>query len=171
MTLIQVTAIILPCAVALLVVYWHRKQMRQNELFRLDPSVGLIPPPSPPVAFFKRYRGLIVGIGGPLLTLALWLAWSRNSPVTNVSVMIISLNIIAIFFAVRHHGELSAEQRLLNLLEKHIDVTHNAFDKVFSVLDVQASRTFAALEKQVREGSSRSGTPTTPSDGPDRRAP
>jgi hypothetical protein len=39
--------------------YMHRKQIRQAELFRINPSVGLKPPSSTPVRFFRRHRSRI----------------------------------------------------------------------------------------------------------------
>jgi hypothetical protein len=63
------TASVIVIAVAILsflgthtVAYMHRKQMRQNELFRIDPKVGLKPPPSPPVKFFHRHLLIILDI-------------------------------------------------------------------------------------------------------------
>jgi len=44
---IQVCGVVLAAAVALIVAYLHRRQMRQIEAFRQDPSVGLVPPPHP----------------------------------------------------------------------------------------------------------------------------
>jgi hypothetical protein len=49
-----IVAVIGP-ATALTVGHLHRKQMRQLELFRADPAVGLVPPPNPVVKFFKTY--------------------------------------------------------------------------------------------------------------------
>ena len=44
--------------------YLHRKQMRQNELFRVDPKAGLIPPPHPVTVFLGRYWPLFVQLPG-----------------------------------------------------------------------------------------------------------
>jgi hypothetical protein len=132
--------------------------MRQVELFCLDPSVGVFPPPSPPVAFFKRYRGLIIGVGMPMLSLALLIA--TNRPATNGSAALISLNVACILVALHFQFTFNSEVRLLNLLEKHIDVTQNAFDNILKILEAQVSQTeamaarLAELEKHAKDGSS-----------------
>jgi len=46
--------IVVAAVVTLIVNYQNRKQARQNELFRKDPSVGLIPPLHPWVAFLQK---------------------------------------------------------------------------------------------------------------------
>jgi hypothetical protein len=46
--------IIVAAIVTLVVNYQNRKQARQNELFRKDPTVGLIPPPHPWAAFLRK---------------------------------------------------------------------------------------------------------------------
>ena len=46
--------IIVAAAVAVIVNYQNRKQSRQIELFRKDPSVGLIPPPHPWIRFLQK---------------------------------------------------------------------------------------------------------------------
>jgi hypothetical protein len=77
MTATQWLAIAVPCITALLVSYWHRKQVRQVELYKRDPSVGLEPPPSVPYKIavtagkfawkaVARYGFLFVGCVLPL---------------------------------------------------------------------------------------------------------
>ena len=171
--LIEVAKFVLPCAVALLVGYWHRKQMRQLELHRLDPSVGVLPPPSPPVAFFKRYWVLIVGIGMPMLPLALLIG--TNNPVTNGSAALISLNVACILVTLHFHFQLYSEVRLLKLLEKHVTVTENVFRTVEAhsghlgahdrQTEALAAR-IAELEKQAKDGSSRIEVAILPSEMP-----
>jgi hypothetical protein len=54
-------------ASSFLIAHWHRKQMQQNERFRLDPTAGLTPPPSPPWAFIKSNKVFSVTIGFAVL--------------------------------------------------------------------------------------------------------
>jgi len=91
--------------------------MRQLELFRGDASVGVLPPSSPLVTFVKRYRDLIVGVGLPILNLAL-LMMARKSPATNGSAALISLNFACIVFTLNAHIQL----RLLNVLSQHMSM-------------------------------------------------
>lgn len=112
---ITVAAVLVPCVIALLVGYWHRKQMRQIELFRRDPSVGVLPPPSPPVAFLKRHWDVILGIVFPILNIATFMI--RNEPVTVLWVVIINFNVGCIVYTLA----LRSEIRLLKLIGKMAD--------------------------------------------------
>lgn len=89
--LIAVLGIVVPCATALLVAYWHRKQMRQIELFRQNSAVGLKPPNNRLYAFVKSNRTLVIGVGGPVVTLTLEIL--RKGPVTRFSLFMVSLSI------------------------------------------------------------------------------
>lgn len=58
----QASSVVVPLVVAvigastaLLIAYWHRKQMRQIEAHKLDQSVGLMPPPSAAWQFFGKH--------------------------------------------------------------------------------------------------------------------
>jgi hypothetical protein len=77
---IAIAAIVGTCATNILVAYWHRKQIRQIEEFKRDPSVGLRPPPSRLWAFVKRHRDAILIIGIPTLLLIRTL--TRTEPIT-----------------------------------------------------------------------------------------
>jgi hypothetical protein len=148
--LIATVAVVIPCATAFLVGYWHRKQLRQIELARRDPSVSVLPPPSPPVAFFKRYRGLIVGVGMPVLSLASLMA--MNYPAINGFAALIGLNVACILINLQSYSEL----QLLKLMLKHFTVTEH----VSRTLDTQRRQTeametrLAELEKLAKDGSS-----------------
>lgn len=93
---IAILAVIIPCVTAFLVGYWHRKQIRQVELFRLNPKVGILPPPSPPVAFFRRNWPLLAGLVMPLSGLLLYL--SRDPPVSNLSTILITFNVASMLY-------------------------------------------------------------------------
>ena len=53
--MITAAGVVVAAVVALVVNYQNRKQARQIELYRRDPSVGLIPPPHAFMAFLKKY--------------------------------------------------------------------------------------------------------------------
>jgi hypothetical protein len=148
--LITIAGLVVSCITALIVAYSHRKQLRQIELFRLDPSVGLLPPPSPPVAFFKEYGGLIVGVGVPVLSLA-WLI-TMNNPVTVGSVTLISSYFALILINLHFHSEL----RLLKYFLKLITVN----EQVLRILETRRCETeavaarLAKLENLVKDNSS-----------------
>lgn len=52
---ITLFGIIVAAVVALAVAFMHRKQMRQIELYRADPTVPLVPPLHPVTRFLKSY--------------------------------------------------------------------------------------------------------------------
>ena len=140
---IAVAAVVIPCVTALLVGYLHRKQMRQIELFRQDPSLGVRSPPSPPVAFVKRHGALVAGIALPMLSVASLLATDR--PATNATAALISLNVASTLITLQLHSEL----RLLKLLLKLTDISKEAF----LVQDSQArgiAARLAEVERLVR---------------------
>ncbi len=56
---IAVAGIAVAVVVPLVVAYLHRRQMRQIEAFRIEPSAGLLPPPHPVSLFLKRYGTLL----------------------------------------------------------------------------------------------------------------
>ena len=69
--ILTLAGVLIPSAVALVVAYLHRKQMRQVEAFRLDPSVGLVPPPSTITRFLKQNRLILVAtVLAPALLIA-----------------------------------------------------------------------------------------------------
>jgi hypothetical protein len=95
--LIAVAAIVVPSATALLVAYWHRKQMRQIEAFRQNPALGLHPPDSKVYTFLKAKRILLVGVGLPATSLTLEML--RSGPVTRFSVLVVSVSVSSMLFA------------------------------------------------------------------------
>jgi hypothetical protein len=52
---VSLFGIAVAAVVALGIGYMHRKQMRQTELHRVDPTVPLVPPPHPITSFIKHY--------------------------------------------------------------------------------------------------------------------
>src|SRR5260370_38105760 len=93
--LIAVAAVVVPSGTALLIGYWHRKQMRQVEEFRLNATAGLHPPPHVAVAWIKCHVDLMGGImAAAVLVYELFLS---KEPVTRLTIFHISLNTSFIF--------------------------------------------------------------------------
>jgi hypothetical protein len=88
--IVTAVSVAVTCTTAFLVGYWHRKQLRQLELYRKDPSVGMVPPPSFLTVFFKKNFDLLCGILLP--TLSAWLLVSGGKG-TALTSLLISLNI------------------------------------------------------------------------------
>ena len=88
---LMLLAIGVSAAVALLISYQQRRQMRQIELYKLDSSVGLTPPPTALTRFIKSKWDVVLGFGGPTINLVLEL--SSSAPITRLSVFVISLSV------------------------------------------------------------------------------
>ena len=95
--IIGIAAIVVSSVTAIIVAYYHRRQMRQIEAFRVDPTVGLKPPPTPLRSFLSRNLTLIVGVGLPGIPLALLL--TEQGQITHWTIFSISVAVGAIFFA------------------------------------------------------------------------
>lgn len=117
MTTSGLVAIVVPTATALLIGFLHRKQMRQNELFRANPEVGVVPAPSPPVAFVIRHWRKIVGFGGPIVSLLMLYFAHIASPYLTAIIAAFDFSMI-VFTAMMLMNE-----GLLDLLQKHLATT------------------------------------------------
>jgi hypothetical protein len=119
--------LIVPSATALFIAYLHRKQMRHNELFRLDPKIGVVPPPSPPVAFIKQHwtnikqhwTKLLYCV--PLLSLV-WL-YAVHPPMSFMIVLAIAFNVSSVAFMASTNMALSMDLRTLSLIERLANAT------------------------------------------------
>ena len=122
--ILAVAAILVPAFAAFLVAYWHRKQLRQIEAYRRDPSVGLTPPPSPLWRFVTSRWKLLVVAGVPALVIALQIYF--KAPVTISTVLLVSLNVTTIVVAVLLElieGIVKVIGKVIELQEKGLGIT------------------------------------------------
>jgi hypothetical protein len=89
--IIMLVGIALSALVALVVASQQRKQMRQVELYKQDPSVGLVPPRSAVTRFIQSKWDVVLGFGGPILNL--FFVFIMDTPLTRLSVLVISLSV------------------------------------------------------------------------------
>lgn len=125
--ILAVAAIIVPTFTAFLVAYWHRKQIRQAEAYRRDPSVGLTPPPSALWRFVTSRWKLLVIAGLPALFIAL--NFYLNARVTLFTVLLIALNVSTIVTAV-----------LMEIIERVVRVLGRVIEVQGEQLRVQADQ-------------------------------
>jgi hypothetical protein len=92
--------------------------MRQNEAFRQDPSVGLVPPPHPVVAFYKRHRYWIVGVGLPAGVLV-WNGFDTK-PITRVDIILLAGNVAVILMTLVVHFLLRLADRQIRMMDWQI---------------------------------------------------
>jgi hypothetical protein len=93
---ITIAGLIVGAIVTLTVAALHRKQMRQIELHRADPSVPLIPPPHPTTRFFKRHGPPIMNIGMGIVFLVQELR--QTGPITRGQVFLIAFYTASLYF-------------------------------------------------------------------------
>ena len=136
--------ILVSAAVALLVSHLHRKQMRQVELFKIDPSVGLIPPPSSFTVFLREKGPDVLIVSLPLVLIINEMM--KEGQVTRGSVLTVSLSVALIFAyaTVRFVFALVRDvvqmiKKVVGLMEQHIEATK----------DIQKSR-ISALEARLK---------------------
>ena len=125
--------IIVPAFTAFLVAYWHRKQMRQIEAYKLDPSVGLVPPPSALWRFVTSRWKLIILVGVPAVIIAFYFLF--NIPVTLLTVLVLAINVTTITAAVlldiiEKVAKLIG--RLVELQGRHLQATEKALSALRS---------------------------------------
>ena len=93
---VAIFGILISATVALLIAYMHRRQMRQVELFKQDPSVGLSPPPSRITRFITSKWDTILGFAGPVYVLVT--QFFSAGPVTRLTIFAVS-GAFALMFA------------------------------------------------------------------------
>lgn len=96
---VSLFGIIVAAVVTLTVAAMNRKQMRQIELHRIDPTIPLVPPPHPITHLLKTYWWFLV-IGGFNLAM-LVRHMDQTTPVTRAAVLEIALGVttIALMFS------------------------------------------------------------------------
>jgi hypothetical protein len=122
--------------------YLQRKQMRQNELFRRDPSVGLIPPPHPLRTHLWKYRSLYVNFGGSALSFAV--GFGIPGPLTRGLVLNISMGVCLYFYAFVSHGQ----DRVLHGQDRHLEIIQ-LINKTLGTMAETQGITVKALEGQL----------------------
>lgn len=118
--MISVVGIVVAAIITLVVAYLHRKQLRQIEAFRQDPSVGLVPPPHPVRLFFRKHRSALL-IGGTG-TISLLASLIRQGPVTRFQVLTIAAGLASILFALL----IDILEGLVRILERIVNIIGHA---------------------------------------------
>jgi hypothetical protein len=121
--------------VTLSVAAMHRKQMRQIELHRADPSIPLVPPPHPITLFLRNHAFFLLSIAINVCILVKELR--ESTPITRSDVFSIALAISATFALVLMELGTSILDRSLKLIGRTMDVT----DKIIRVLADKDSNT------------------------------
>jgi len=119
--LITILGIVISASVALIVAYLHRRQMRQIELYKSDPTVGLTPKSNRLTAFVMSKWDSFFAFGGPILILIS--EFSRDAPITRITIFNISVSlalllgnfILALVFKLQKRNS----EKITEILELH----------------------------------------------------
>lgn len=114
---ISVLGILVAGAVALIVAYLHRKQMRQIEVCRQNPALGLVPPPHSVIAFLRAHKYLVLISGGGLILVIL--GFLQPGPITRLGVLTIALGASGIMSGFLF----DLDDKVVRVLEKRSGVT------------------------------------------------
>ena len=134
--LLMAIGIAISATVALVVAHLHRKQMRQIELYKTDPSVGLIAPPGKLTRFVASRWDTVLGFAGPLLILIT--EFISTAPVTRLTVFAISaalaLMITNFVMILVFKMQQRNTERIREVLELHERQLSNS-DRILGVLE------------------------------------
>ena len=122
--------------VQLIVSYLQRKQMRQIELFRTDPNVGLKPPPHPVTAFVKRNWSVLVQLPGAIFLVVYGFVlyhWSTaldpGVPV-GAGLVLLTWILFAAFLNTWIRRGFTVAEFLANSLERHEDLLRKIVEQL-----------------------------------------
>ena len=114
--------------------YLQRKQMRQNELFRLDPSAGLTPPPHP--LWTHLWESRIFYFNCVLSALLLTVGFLvPKGPMDRGSVLNISMGVGLFYYALAMsvvERTINTQTKIVRVLENHRD-TVNSHDQILAI--------------------------------------
>lgn len=128
---LAIIAMVVSAGVAHHVAYMHRRQIRQIELFKRDPTVGIMPPPSALNRSLKSRWDYIFGISGPLLIL--YFEFRSDEPITRFSVFTISACVVLIAVNFVMLSVFRVQRRLINIMaiqERHLELTARSIDLI-----------------------------------------
>jgi hypothetical protein len=123
---VTLAGIIVAAAIALIISYMQRKQMRQIELHRTDPTVSLVPPLHPVTHFLKTYGSfLALGIYDLVMLMR---QMHETTPVTRQVIFGISLDMAGIVLMITFGVAAFMVERALNVFGKTIDIIRDMND-------------------------------------------
>jgi hypothetical protein len=133
---ISIATLVVGTIVTLSVAALNRKQQRQIELHRADPTVPLVPPAHPITRFLKTHGAFIIGVG---LNLGLLIKELRQTgPITRYQVFSIALltsTVVGlILFQITAQLIMSVSSRVMDLSNRQIDAVMRMFDNIVDYL-------------------------------------
>lgn len=118
--LVTLFSVVITSGTALLVAYLHRKQIRQIEMFRLDPrNTSLLPPPHPIRLFLSRNFAFFMTV--PYVVF-LVLHLIDQKPLTRHEVFLIALDVASIVALVILQLLQTIVGRIIDIQSKQLDL-------------------------------------------------
>ena len=114
---LPVGAIVIPSVTALCIAHMHRKQMRQNEARRLDPTLPVKPPPSPIWRWMLKYLNVILAV---LPVSNLIIHFFESGPITRMTIFSISTSVTVLWFLFKSQMDDMVERRLDRRIDRAI---------------------------------------------------
>jgi hypothetical protein len=116
---LTILAIVAGATVSLIVAHLHRKQMRQIELRRVDPSLPVTPPPSAITRFITNHGFLIFSIGVDITAVIYQLR--KTGPVTRGEVFVIVFATAALAYTLAAEDARRSDARIYLTIDRVVD--------------------------------------------------
>jgi hypothetical protein len=114
-------------AVALVIAAMHRRQMRQIELHRANPSVPLVPPPHPFTKFLLRnFRHINFALNSALNLTFLTLQVRSTDPLTRIGVLSIAVFTNGLFYTFAMYFMTWGTQQTFEIMDARFDKVYEA---------------------------------------------
>lgn len=134
---ISVLTLVVGSTVTLIVAALHRRQMRQIELHRADPSVPLKPPPHPFAVFLHRRIDLIIFLINFSLNLSFLIHnLNINQPLTRMGVFSIALFTGGLYFTMLLYLASRNMDSILGIIVRHLDLIEHLGDQTGDIIQV-----------------------------------
>jgi hypothetical protein len=126
---ISLLTLVVGTTVTLIVAALHRKQMRQIELHRVDPTVPLVPPPHPFTKFLRRNANLLIFIINFGLNLSFLIKHLLSTTaLTRMEVFDIALFTSAMFFALLMYLVTLNLLQIIRARDQNLDMIEKLWD-------------------------------------------
>ena len=110
--------------------YMQRRLMRQIELFRVNPAMGLTPPPPAALSFIKRewlFIVIEVIVVACVIYTIIWRQSANSTPLLIGAIVLLLSVLYQDWCAIRH---LNILRGVLSVIEQHVDVTKRLEEQI-----------------------------------------
>jgi hypothetical protein len=131
----SVLGALIAITVPLIIAALHRKQLRQIELHRADPTTPLKPPPGPLWKWIVKYNGVLVSLL-PLASLGIIL--TENTPITRWTIINVAVNVgLSAFLA-----SLSMNMLIANRIHERLGYSWDILGEIVACINTSSSQEY-----------------------------